>query len=200
MTETGRHELGAFEVGYAVRAKLGERVCGDALWVSSEHDEIRVALADGLGYGPHARDAAERLTEYVARSSWQDLRRLLLECDQALHGTRGAAVALLRISSQGAAEHCGIGNVALSFRGRGAKGAHSRPGFVGGRPRAVVVDRFMLEPGELLAVYSDGLSSRLRLADEHEEPMDQLALRVLEQWAKGHDDASCALVHCRTGP
>jgi negative regulator of sigma-B (phosphoserine phosphatase) len=199
MIETGRLVHGPYDVGHASRPKFGETACGDAVWVASAGDEIHVAVIDGLGHGPAAAEAAAAAVKLVASQPWGELARLMAECDRALHGTRGAAVTLVRILRHGGTEHCGIGNIALAFRGTGSKGAYSRPGIVGGSPRAVAVDRFKVGPGDMLAVFTDGLSSRLVPEEIERETSERNAARLITQWGKGHDDASCVVIHRRLG-
>jgi hypothetical protein len=197
MTDVGRLELGPYEVGHASRARLGEIECGDAVWASVANDEIRVAVVDGLGHGRLAAEASSCVVKVVSIAPWGDLARLMTDCDRALRSTRGAAVVLLRILRGGNAEHCGVGNIALNFRDRSSKGAYSRPGIVGARPRTLAVDHFLVGPGETFAIHTDGLSHNLRPDETEGETIELFASRLIALWGKGHDDATCVVVRRR---
>lgn len=196
MTQTRRIVTGTLEVAYAQRARVGEAISGDAVWFAGEKGELRLAVIDGLGHGPKAARAAQLAVETVEGAAWDDLMGLMRTCDQALRGSRGAAVSLLRVGPTGRGEHCAVGNIEV--RGERRHGLLPRPGIVGQRPKRIFVDRFELRAGELLVAYSDGVSHRLELETLREGPIEAAALGVVDSWGKDHDDATCVIIRRRS--
>jgi negative regulator of sigma-B (phosphoserine phosphatase) len=197
MMQLVRLNWSSLELGHATRPCSGEVECGDAIWTYAAPDELRMAVIDGLGHGPAAAQAAAQTVEAIAEAEWKDLAMVMRSCDTALRGTRGAAVALLKLRRDGRAEHCGIGNIALAFCGQAATGCYARPGIVGARPRKIQVDQFELKTGALMFVHSDGVSQRM-LPEQHVgESVDRIAELVLERWGRDHDDASCLVIRRR---
>jgi len=153
----------AFEIGSIQRPAAGQLVCGDSLTVV-DGPSLFIALADGLGHGPAAAEAARPFCEFAAAHRAEPLDQILVKASEALAHTRGAAGALVRIDSQARSlEFSGIGNIELKSLLNSAIQPFCRPGILGrGRPR-VRVDAFPVAAGELLALFSDGVSSRFSL-------------------------------------
>jgi len=154
-------------------AKPGESECGDLWSFEARPGGGRIVVADGLGHGPLARDAA--LT--ALRATWQrapGAARALEEAHRAARGTRGAAVAVVEVDL-GAQEirFAGFGNIAGALVGpERVQSMVSMNGTAGqGRlkPREFT---YPFAPGTLLVVSSDGLASDWSL-----EPYPGLALR-----------------------
>ncbi len=186
----------AFEIGSIQRPAAGQLVCGDSLTVV-DGPSLFIALADGLGHGPAAAEAARPFCEFAAAHRAEPLDQILVKASEALAHTRGAAGALVRIDSQARSlEFSGIGNIELKSLLNSAIQPFCRPGILGrGRPR-VRVDAFPVAAGELLALFSDGVSSRFSLDQyRHLRPHD-LARALLAEHGKRHDDATCVVVRC----
>jgi serine/threonine protein phosphatase PrpC len=175
-----------------------ETECGDCVSVTHEPERCTVAVADGLGHGPRAAEAAKAAVDFIADHPWDDLRALLARADQALHATRGAAVTVLRFDLVAhTMTYAGIGNVELTasvYRGaRPVNGA----GYLGGRLRKVPVSVHAIADGDVLAVFTDGVSSRFTLQDFSAYPASETARAILTAHAKSHDDATCVVIRLR---
>ncbi len=186
------------EVGIYGIPCAGEATSGDhAAFVRTEHS-LLLALADGLGHGPEAYHAAglalDGLRSFVDRS----LEQLVDERHEALVGTRGAAVALLRLDEEaGVCEHFGVGNVAVGLEGfRSSRKLTGRSGIVGGttisRTRGRL-ERAELRPHEVVWLASDGVSSKASIALErdllHDHPI-VIAEAVARMHGRDHDDVT----------
>lgn len=185
----------ALQVACTTRPMPGERACGDraASWDDGEH--LLVAVIDGLGHGPAAAAAAEAAERHIAAHREETLGDLLRGCDAALRSTRGAVMTLVRICrSTGAGEYAAVGNVEARVVGAGDVPLIPTPGVVGMRLHAVRERRFTLTAGCTLVLFTDGVSSRFRLADLHGRPATAIARELLAAHAKDHDDAGCAVV------
>jgi phosphoserine phosphatase RsbX len=183
------------EIGAVIRAKVGESACGDA-WVAVDHEgSTLIALADGLGHGPEAARAAKAACDHVAAHPGPDLNQLMKGCDRALASTRGAALSLLYFDRERhELTHAGVGNVELQAVSRAAIHPPNSPGVVGIRLRRIMVSVFALSPGDLLAVFTDGVSSRYRLEAYRALPVQAAAEAIVREHGKDHDDASCLII------
>ena len=107
------------------------------------------------------------------------------------------AITLIRIELPSLRmQHAGVGNVDL--RALSATRIHpiSYPGVVGGRFRRVMSTEFLLQEGDVITLFSDGISSRLDLQELPRRDAQVLAETILQRHGKDHDDASCAVVLC----
>jgi anti-sigma regulatory factor (Ser/Thr protein kinase) len=188
------------EVGVIARPHPDESVIGDHAVHVRSGDTVTIAVADGLGHGVLAREAADRaLAEVVARPT-RRLEDLLAGAHAALAGTRGAVMAIARVDGGGGIDHASIGNIGsriIAPDGR-ARALGSVAGTLGiAYPRRLPVERVQLAPDELLVLFSDGLASRLDLVAD---PMATrrhpcaVAQRLLALFARGTDDALIAVV------
>ncbi|MCP9999856.1 SpoIIE family protein phosphatase [Streptomyces sudanensis] len=139
----------------------GESSCGDA-WaveVAPEDGTVTAAVADGLGHGPAAAEAAELAARVFRRSPGLPLPRLMGALHEALRSTRGAAVGLLRRAPDGVVEHCAVGNVRAYVVG--PEGVRHRfgaqPGVVGWNMPDPVARRLPDARGGTLLLHSDGV-------------------------------------------
>jgi len=179
---------------FAQRPCRGETICGDA-FTEIREPGLLVALADGLGHGPLANEASEAFCAHVRRNTGQRLEQLMHGATRAIAGTRGAAAAVMRIDEDaGQLSFAGVGNVELQSVSQVPIRPVCTPGIVGRPLRKVVTYRYEIQPGDLLVMYSDGISSRFDLKKfkrfEPQEIVDQL----LEEHGKHHDDATVLAV------
>ena len=186
------------DVAAAFRPMPGETQCGDHVAVVSTAGVFTVVVADGLGHGPHAAEAAQAAVAHVTANPLADLATLLRDCDRALAGSRGAAVTVLRVDMVAhRLSYAGVGNVEL----RGETRLPVRPvnavGIVGGRFRRVRASEHDLSPGDVLLLHTDGLSSRVDLRLGRDLPVTEAAQTLLDAGAKSHDDAACVLIRMR---
>jgi serine/threonine protein phosphatase PrpC len=153
--------MAALNYGLVQRAKLGQAVSGDACLVAERKNGLLIGVADGLGSGEAAREAAERALSCLREETTGDVVRLMEACHRALADTRGAALTLLWIEPGPARLECtAVGNVEV----RASQDSVIKPipvnGIVGvqhGPLRRFTGD---YARGELVAIYTDGISSK----------------------------------------
>ncbi|MCQ9133207.1 ATP-binding SpoIIE family protein phosphatase [Streptomyces hilarionis] len=141
----------------------GAEYSGDAWTCVRAGDLLTLMLADGLGHGPDAALASTAAVEAVRGSGHLPPAELLRRLDDALRGTRGAAVAVAQLDLRaGRLRFCGVGNVGARLReGDAWRHLLSRPGIVGTyRPRTLPETEVAWGPDRLLVLHSDGLPSR----------------------------------------
>ena len=154
-------------------AQPGESECGDLWSFEARPGGGRIVVADGVGHGPLAREAASA----ALQATWErppGAARALEEAHRAARGTRGAAVAVVEVDlATQEIRFAAFGNVAGVLVGpERVQSMVSMSGTAGQgklKPREFTY-RFVR--GELLVIASDGLTSEWSL-----EPYVGLALR-----------------------
>ncbi|MBI5490953.1 MAG: SpoIIE family protein phosphatase [Deltaproteobacteria bacterium] len=183
------------DIGFAQHVAAGETECGDVVRVLSGEQVTTVALADGAGHGPQAREAAERFCAAIERHAAAGLEQLVRLASDDMASTRGAAVAVLRIDSgAGRMQFAGVGNIEVQSVCRERVRPISVPGVLGRRVRKVVCYEYAAHEGDLIVLYSDGISRRMVVEDYARLPVQLLAERVLAAHGLAHDDATCIAV------
>lgn len=140
----------------------GEDVCGDAWCVRHLDDGPLLILADGLGHGHAAADAA-----HTALSAFLDhAGRTVEEITEAVHlasrSGRGSAIGLLRVDrAQGNAEFCGLGNVEANLFGTAGRSRMvSEPGVAGASAKRIRAFSYSTQDRSIAILNTDGLASQ----------------------------------------
>jgi serine/threonine protein phosphatase PrpC len=179
----------------ATRPKPGETECGDFTAVVRYEHRCLVAVADGLGHGPLAAQAARAAVNFVAADPWRDLPDLLRRADRALLSTRGAALTVVRFDTLNKTmAYAGVGNVELTALSRSSIRPINTPGFIGGRFRAVHESSHSIDNGDLILLFTDGVSSRFPINDFRNIDVVTTASAVLAKFAKQQDDSTCVAI------
>ncbi|MFI5297615.1 MAG: SpoIIE family protein phosphatase [Polyangiales bacterium] len=182
------------QVGSASRAAGGQGVCGDACVIHASETTTTVCVADGLGHGPEAREAALMACDYLQAHVEDPFESLLLGMDAVLSHTRGAAVSILSIEpTSRRARFTSLGNVELRAASRTRIAPPTMPGILGRGVRRNRVWEYSLDPGDVLALVTDGVGSRFDLdALAHLAPQ-AIADHLIANHHRGHDDACCVV-------
>src|SRR6185437_5612146 len=155
-----------------------------------------VCLADGLGHGHAAREAAEAACRHAREHAGAPLDTLMRGIDGALAGLRGAAVSLLSIDEgTSRVRFVGVGNVELRAVACAPIAPPNFPGIVGQRMRSPRIWEYPIAVGDVLVLFSDGISSRFELGALAHLAPQVLADAILASHGKSHDDASAVVVH-----
>ncbi len=191
----------SIQVGGVLTPHPHQAVSGDG-WCAMLPDDasaLTIAVADGLGHGPHAAHAARRALDLIVQQPETDLRQRLAALDQPLRDTRGAAIALSRIeahlSSDALVEFAGIGNIQAQMQSAaGNRSLASRPGVVGAGPlrRSIPCPPMPWNRPGVLVVTTDGIG-RYDLAHYpgvHRNHPAVLAALVWRDAHRGTDDAT----------
>jgi phosphoserine phosphatase RsbX len=189
------------ERGVAGQAHEGEGRSGDlAVFAPSERGGL-VAVIDGLGHGDAAADAAELAAAILEQYVDHPPQQLLERCHEELRKTRGAVMTLAWFDLEARTmEWTGVGNVEARFirAGAGVNARHDSPvvlgGVVGYNLPQVRMGTVALEPGDAVAMATDGVAADYSMSLESGVPAQQLAERVLERHGKGTDDALAVVV------
>jgi hypothetical protein len=183
-------------------AAPGETACGDA-WAFRSTDRHcgAVMVADGLGHGPTAEKAAlEALA--VFDTSQAGPSQTLARAHERLRSTRGAAVAMALLDTQGGQiVFAGAGNIV----GRVISGVEDRSmlsqhGTVGFQMRTLQDIPYAWPEHAVVVLHSDGLISRWTLQDA--PGVLQCDAIVIAAWlllhhCRGRDDATVVVIRRR---
>jgi serine phosphatase RsbU (regulator of sigma subunit) len=140
----------------------GETVCGDAWSVEFTPGRSLYIVADGLGHGPLAAEAAREAVRVFHQVSHYAPDRILTEIHHALGKTRGAAVSIAEIlHQQNTLNYAGAGNIAAAIQADGkSRSLVSMNGTVGHSVGRMQQFSYPWTPNSLLIMHSDGLGTR----------------------------------------
>lgn len=193
------HGTPMFDVGAISVPKVGETVNGDRWAFDLSGYTMRLVLADGLGHGLHAAEAAQKATRTFDRSSAQEPDEVIRSIHEHLKGTRGAAVGAVCIDRR--THECkfsGLGNVAGLVDAFGDRRyLMSNAGTAGFGVQKISKLTFAWPLRGVLILYTDGLSGHFNL-DKYEGLQSQsasaIAATIYRDFGKSHDDATVIVV------
>jgi len=196
--DAGATRSGRFDVAGISLAAPGETVSGDAWCFDSHGDVGRVMVADGLGHGPVAAEAADLAVAFFARTSGAP-SAVLSAAHPVLRSTRGAAVAAATLDgSARTITFCGSGNIA----GRVVSGIEDRSllsqhGTLGAQIRKLTDIVYPWPAHAVLVLHSDGITSRWTFDDAPGllqcDPA-VIAAWLLREHLRGRDDATVVVI------
>ncbi len=149
-------------------AVAGEEACGDAWCWKVEDAGFVLMVADGLGHGSSAAEAAHAATRAFTRRGEAPPSDLLAVLHDALRSTRGAAVGIARYErAAGQVVFAGVGNIAATLVDAGGEVRRmvSHNGTIGHVARKMRDFTYPVGPGALLVLASDGIGTSWRLDD-----------------------------------
>lgn len=153
------------EFGVVCLPKSGETVAGDSWTCVTAKGRHSFLVADGLGHGPDAARASLAATRVLEAKPDAEPSETIQACHRALAPTRGAAVAVAKISTD-KGSFAAVGNIACRVEsGETRRQLVSHNGTLGHMMRRVQQFDFPLPVGALLIFHSDGLATHWNLAD-----------------------------------
>ena len=181
-----------------IRACMGERVSGDAVMIRPLEHGLFAAIVDVLGHGPEAHELTHMIEAFLDRHATADVSGLMMRLHQRLKGTRGAAVGLCAVdSAAGTLDYVGIGNTRIRRFGESETRLVSKDGVLGQNMRTPLLQSLTLESGDLIILYTDGVSDRFSAADYPgvlHHPPNEVVRIVLDRFGKDHDDSACIAI------
>lgn len=192
------------EVGGLCLPKHGEVISGDDWAVDEWRDQLSALVADGLGHGLSAHDAARAATDAFRANPRHEPGAILDTCHGALARTRGAAVASAKVFAT--AERgifAGVGNIVCRVEASSSnRHLVSHNGTVGHTMRKVQEFAFPWPRGALLVMHSDGLGTHWNfdaypgLTARHPA---LIAAVLYRDYDRGRDDVSVVVIRNRGG-
>jgi anti-sigma regulatory factor (Ser/Thr protein kinase) len=183
------------EVGGVSLAKPGEDVSGDQWAIAWFPERAVILVADGLGHGPGAAEAAREAVRTFHEHAALTPTAIVEAIHGALRSTRGAAVAVAEIvPPQETVRFAGVGNISgVVLSTEGSRNMVSYNGTAGHTVRKIREFSYSWPADALLILSSDGLVTRLH--PEHYPGLtkrhpDLIAATLYRDYARGHDDAT----------
>jgi negative regulator of sigma-B (phosphoserine phosphatase) len=187
--------MNRMEFGIVHRPKSGRDISGDAYLIREGEKTTLVCLVDGLGSGEAAAEAAQAAIRCVEASSTLPLSDIMVKCHQALIGTRGAVMALLRLNfAESTITFVGVGNIGIHVRSSAPIKPISKNGIVGYRLPRLQEFTYPYTLDNLFVLYTDGISSRFVLSDDlwtkEVQDVQTLADEIAQSFGKENDDVT----------
>jgi anti-sigma regulatory factor (Ser/Thr protein kinase) len=141
---------------------MGETACGDAWSAVYTSGRSIYIVADGLGHGPLAAEAAREAVRIFHEDASLSPARILADVHAALTKTRGAAVSIAEIlHTQETLNFAGVGNVAGAvFHDGRTRSMVSMNGTLGHTIGKIQQFSYPWEKNSTLIMHSDGLGTR----------------------------------------
>jgi serine phosphatase RsbU (regulator of sigma subunit) len=181
-----------------IRPCPGERLSGDTVVIRPLERGLFVAIVDVLGHGAEANELTHVIDAYLARYGTSDVSGVMKRLHQHLKGTRGAVVGLCAIdAATGRVDYAGIGNTTIRRFGKVETRLVSQDGVLGQNMRTPCHQTLQLEPGDVIVLYTDGVSDRFTSDDYPgvlRHAAEEVASNIVRRFGKDHDDAACIAV------
>jgi anti-sigma regulatory factor (Ser/Thr protein kinase) len=144
----------------------GERVCGDGWYALQTPDRTMLLIADGLGHGLGAAEAAQEAIAIFKQRSNLGPGEILSYMHDALRKTRGAVAAIAEIRpKENRLVYAGVGNVSgVMLTGADSKSLVSHNGTLGITAPRIQEFRSDWSPDAVLVLHSDGIQSKWDLS------------------------------------
>jgi len=156
-----------YEIGGVLVSHPGESISGDAWGWTMRDGRFAIMVADGLGHGLSAHEAADAAMQVFYRQHEHSPSRVISDVHAALRSTRGAAVATVAVDTERAvAIFCGLGNIgATVISTNGSRhGMVSQNGTAGHVASRIHEFTYPLSSKSMIVMFSDGLTSHWDLS------------------------------------
>ena len=179
-------------------AAPGETVSGDAWDIRIDDGQATVIVADGLGHGPVAAEAAAEALKAFA-SIMGSPSAVLERAHPLMRSTRGAAVAMAQLDAKaGTIVYAGAGNISgRLISGIEDRSLMSQHGTLGVQIRRLQDVHYPWPDHSLLVLHSDGLLTRWHLKEVGGllqcDPA-VVAGWLLRDYTRGHDDVTVVVL------
>ena len=181
----------------------GESECGDAWRIRMARQQTYVLVVDGLGHGPNAATAAATVTATFPQFAGDSPEHALPTFDDALRGTRGAAVSLAVVDERArTVRFSGVGNVdGRVLTDDATEYLVPQNGIVGHTMPVLRPITVAWPVGARLVMYSDGINARWRMIAYPGLSRAHPALAagvIYRDFANARDDATVLVLDGRT--
>jgi len=181
----------------------GEDVSGDAYVVRSAANGYVLAVADGLGHGQEATMAANAAIAAATHPGEDSPALLLRRSHEACSRTRGVVMTVVHVdTARNTVRWAGVGNVeAVLVRNRlfgppRRETAMLPGGVVGVALPPLKEQTYEIQPGDLLALATDGIGGEFVSELMTLATPSSLAARILDRHHLQADDALILIARC----
>ena len=122
---------------------------------------------DVLGHGREAHELAVNIEKFLIAQCSGSVVHVMDRLHKHLIGTRGAGAGLCFVDRRtGLLRFTGTGNTVIRRFGSGEVRLLSRPGIIGGNRRTPKEERMTLIPGDVVLLYTDGVTDATNAAGQ----------------------------------
>jgi anti-sigma regulatory factor (Ser/Thr protein kinase) len=177
----------------------GEKLSGDGWACHADAERTVVLLADGIGHGREAHDAAEEAIASFRDHASLPPGEILSYLNDALRKTRGAVAAVAEIlPAQRQVTYAGVGNISCVLLAAGkSRSLVSHNGTLGLTARKIQEFHADWPPDGVLVLHSDGVQTRWDLSAYSgllARHSAVIAGALLRDFRRQRDDASVVVV------
>lgn len=150
------------EIGVISEPLAGEEICGDDWGIRALPEGMLIMVADGLGHGTLANEAAQEANRVLAETRYFEPHKILDEVHGVLKKTRGAAVAVAKLDlDKKLLCFAGVGNISASIVSpESSRGLASHNGTLGQHAARFQEFTYPWNSNSILIMHSDGLGTR----------------------------------------
>ncbi|MDQ0216598.1 negative regulator of sigma-B (phosphoserine phosphatase) [Oikeobacillus pervagus] len=181
------------EVFASQDSKDGMPYCGDSYFMEIYEDYFICVLADGLGSGQFAYEAATAVTKTVAKYHEEDVDTLMRYCNEALLSKRGATVAILKVNfqKQKFIYSC-VGNIRFYVLTEDGELTYPLPvsGYLSGKPQLYKTQYFVYDKNSTFLLHSDGLKISNVKSILKNRSICQIAYELKKRLSNNNDDST----------
>ena len=205
LQKTGLSGIGGTTLaGHVAVPMFGEVVCGDAVCIRAYGDGWTVFVADGLGHGPLAAQAANEAVRVFHAVETAAPTEILIAVHEGIRHTRGAAIAVCRyLPNKSRVRYAGVGNIeGRIVTGTETKRMVSHAGTAGLALRRTQEFEYPFHPDSVLVMHSDGLTtswSTSAMPGLFGVHPTLVAATLYGQFKRGRDDASVVVARGAQG-
>lgn len=184
-----------FAIGAIARPITDGDDCGDLTACWEQRGKLYLWLADGLGHGRFAREAAlAALTSVRRQSATALLPEIFAQCNQDIQETRGVAMGIAVVNPEAqTVAFCGVGNIRALLLGERPRHFSCTYGIVGAGFKPLLIETWPFTPGDALILTSDGIMEHFmapQAVPGVAQSAQQWAETILHEWGIASDDAS----------
>ncbi|MES2431440.1 MAG: ATP-binding SpoIIE family protein phosphatase [Bacteroidota bacterium] len=187
------------EVKGIMLPKLGETKCGDNWDIVLKGNSLKMCLADGLGHGEHAAEAAVAALISFKATLKNEPAVALRTMHALIKKTRGAVVTIAYLDiTKMKLFYCGVGNISGKVIGLRNRSFLSYNGIIGHTiPNTINDHNYDWEENDILIMHSDGLNTRWDMQKypmilKHDSTI--LAAALYKDNNRGNDDVTVVVI------
>jgi serine/threonine protein phosphatase PrpC len=142
----------------------GETACGDTYFIKEFGSKILISVIDGLGHGINASIVANKALKYIEKNYKRNLTEIINGSHEELKQTRGAVIGMALVDlKRSVLIYSGIGNIEIKIKSIAKIRPISANGILGHNLKMVRVEEFPYQRGDIIILYSDGISPKFDL-------------------------------------